>query len=188
MTCTERVKIPGVPRAQRGALPADTQAVFVSAKGAMDLYPELWIVVRETFTQLALPTPSSHATYCIYAVRWRELYSHSDTGKVLNVPVLQNMYLKSDVGAGRSLFALRAMESPQVCAHSDREPPRGLHWEENDLPPSLLPFHWSCSADSSHASVTDAFALGMWAQLSPKSTISYSFSKLSRGKEKEEGE
>lgn len=76
------------------------------------------------------------------------------------------------------------MESPQVCAHSDQEPPRGLHWEENDLPPSLLPFHWSCSADSSHASVTNAFALGMRAQLSPKSTISYSFSKAFQRKGK----
>ena len=57
------------------------------------IHSELWIVVRKTFTQLALPSPGSRTTYHIYAMGWIELYSHNDTGEVLDVPVLQNMYL-----------------------------------------------------------------------------------------------
>lgn len=49
MINTERVlkkkkeyrKILGVSRGQKGALPGDTHIVFVYAKGAMDLHPEL---------------------------------------------------------------------------------------------------------------------------------------------------
>lgn len=184
MTYTEGVKILGVYRAQKRALLGGTRTVFVYAKGATDLYPELWIVVRKTFTQLAFPSPSSWTTYCIYAMGWIELYSHNDTGKVLNVPVLQThlsqmlelaiLYLPLGPWSIRSSVPAVTGSHHRDCAG------------RRIICHLLLPFHWSCSADSSHASVTGAFPLGMWDQLSPKSTISYSFSKLSRGKEKEE--
>lgn len=65
MINTERMKILRVSRGQKGALPGDTNTGFVYAKGAKDLHPELWVVLRKTFTQLALP--SSCIIYHVYA-------------------------------------------------------------------------------------------------------------------------
>lgn len=175
MTYTEGVKILGVSRAQKWTLPGDTWTVFMYAKGATDLYPELWTAVRKTCTQVSLP--SSQTTYCVYAMGWRELYSHNDIGKVLNVAVLQNMYPSQMLRVGHSLFALRAVGSPQLRPQWPKATVGivlGGEWSATFS--SALP--WSCAADSSNATVTNAFALGMWAQLSSKSTISYRFSKL----------
>ena len=135
---------------------------------ATDLYQELWIAVGKLCTWVALH--SSCIACCIYAMGWTELYSHSSIGKVLNVAVLQNVS-KADVGVGRSLFVLRAVGVHSSVPVVTKSHHGDLRWE-NGLPPSPMPFCWSCSAGSSHASVTNLFALGMWAQLSPKAAIS----------------